>query len=87
MLSSVQGVGGETITGQQLVRIGPTPVNNGVKSTCVPGITDASAMFPTNGTIAPWNWSSTSQTLTAVWFLSDTVTSGAARTTYLEGTG
>ena len=87
VLSSVQGAGGETITGQQLVRIGPTPVNDGVVLTCVPGITDASAMFPTNGTIAPWNWSSTSQTLTAVWFLSDTVTSGAARTTYLKGTG
>ena len=87
VFSGVQGVGGDTITGQQFVRIGPTPINAGVKSTCVPGIADASAMFPTNGTIAPWNHSSTSQTLTAVWFLSDTVTGGAARTTYLEGTG
>ena len=87
VLSGAQGTGGKTITGQQAVRIGPTPINAGVKSTCVPGISDASAMFPTNGTIAPWNHSSTSQTLTAVWFLSDTLTSGANLTTYLEGTG
>jgi hypothetical protein len=84
VLGGVQGTGGETITGIQQVRIGPTPVNSGVKSTCVATIADATAMFPTNGTIAPYDGSST---LTAIWFLSDTVTAGAARTTYLQGTG
>ena len=69
VLGGVQGTGGETITGIQQVRIGPTPVNSGVKSTCVATIADATAMFPTNGTIAPYDGSST---LTAIWFLSDT---------------
>ncbi len=84
VLGGVQGTGGETITGTQQVRIGPTPVNSGVKSTCIATIADATAQYPTNGTIAPYDGSST---LTAVWFLSDTVTAGAARTTYLQGTG
>ena len=84
VFSGVQGVGGDTITGQQFVRIGPTPVNSGVKSTPCIATADATAIFPTHTTIAPWDASST---LTAMWFLSDTVTAGAARTTYLQGTG
>ena len=84
VLSGVQGSGGRTITGLQQVRVGPTPVNAGVKSTCVASISDASSQYPFNATIAPWDDSST---LTAVWYLSDSVLTGAARTTYLEGTG
>ena len=83
--SNVQGVGGKTITGQQQIRIGPTPVNAGVASPCKDRVNNAGTMFPNQATIAPFQ--SVGGTITAVWYLSNNTSTGTARATYLEGTG
>ena len=82
--SGVQGTGGKTITGQQQIRIGPTALNNGVASFCFTQVFNSNTQFISQATVAPY----TGQTpVTAVWYLSDSTTTGSARTTYLEGTG
>ena len=85
VVSGVQGTGGKTITGQQQVRIGPTPVNAGVASFCKDRVGLASIQNPNQATIAPFQ--SVGGTITAVWYLSNNVSTGSTRATYLEGTG
>ena len=84
VFSSVQGVGGKTITGLQRVRIGPTALNAGVASPCKDQVFNSNTQFISQATVAPY----TGQTpVTAVWYLSDSTATGSARSTYLEGTG
>ena len=61
--------GGKTITGLQLVRIGPTPANDEIKSLqCVSGPVDATALR--NSVILITNF--VTATVTGVWYLSAT---------------
>ena len=85
VLTGSQGTGGDTITSQQQIRIGPTPVNAGVASFCKDRVNNAGTMFPNQATIAPFQ--SAGGTITAVWYLSNNTSTGSARATYLEGTG
>ena len=61
-------------TKTQNIFIGPAPANNEIKSPCVTGPIDATAMYPSNAIITPWDNSST---LTGVWYIAGTAfTSG-----------
>ncbi len=83
--SGTQGAGGRTITGSQSIRIGPTPTNSGVASFCKDRVNDASAQYPNQASIAPYQ--SAGGSITAVWYLSNNTSSGTTRETYLKGTG
>ena len=82
--SNVQGVGGKTITAQQQVRIGPTALNNGVASLCKDQVFNSNTQNIDQATVAPYTFQTK---INAVWYLSDSTTTGAARTTYVRGTG
>ena len=75
--SGTQGTGGKTITSEQKVRIGPEALNNGVASPCKDQVFNSNTQFITQATVAPYKGQTP---VTAVWYLSDSTTTGSART-------